>query len=410
MNSKDDIVFRGLGYLKRMSFTIKQMKNIVQCTLWAISLFSYYFQAPYSALSSLIIPMLAAYLLLDIKKMKKWDSIIIKAYFLFLTYLLVSGLLSAVSGTELNRIIRFFLILSIIPVCFFYKKNDFKNEYVIFKVLTVAKAVFLIIIAIDMVYTGTFDEYRTWAKEGGFGDIYILYGFMPRVQLLGNALLLLAFIVDFETNKKITIANAIIFAGVIIAGNLAFMLGLSIYILYKLCREIIKRRSPVFKIVAIVVTAGAIIGSLNYVEAEVERKSGGGGSIAYRIRQIQVLTDTNPFFGQGIGANVYGGDRIGRDSDAKYFELQTLYIYYQIGLFGLAVFYFITLSLCLKYKKRIFLLYLLYLFYSFFNPYCFDTTNMFAIILLINLDNGKAGINESASDFNSVHGIPLYHS
>ena len=167
--------------------------------------------------------------------------------FLFLTYLLVSGLLSAVSGTELNRIIRFFLILSIIPVCFFYKKNDFKNEYVIFKVLTVAKAVFLIIIAIDMVYTGTFDEYRTWAKEGGFGDIYILYGFMPRVQLLGNALLLLAFIVDFETNKKITIANAIIFAGVIIAGNLAFMLGLSIYILYKLCREIIKRRSPVFK-------------------------------------------------------------------------------------------------------------------------------------------------------------------
>ena len=105
-----------------------------------------------------------------------------------------------------------------------------------------------------------------------------------------------------------------------------------------------------------------------------------------RIEQARILLDTNPAIGDGLGHQIYGtaGSHI-YSGDNTYFELQTLYIFNQIGTIGLILFYVLTISVFLG-KQRPFMLYLYlsYLIYSFFNPYCFDSTHIMVMVLISN--------------------------
>lgn len=75
-------------------------------------------------------------------------------------------------------------------------------------------------------------------------------------------------------------------------------------------------------------------------------------SNAVRVEQIQVLTETNPIIGSGLGHNVSGGGVWRQYDGDTYFELQTLYIYNQIGIIGLGTFYLLTLIPYARQKKR----------------------------------------------------------
>ncbi len=370
-----------------MAITIEKISRLGQYFFWTIALFAYYFQVPYSNLSGLIIPMLAIYLLLGVKHLSKWKDNILKLYIFFTCYLTISSIVSLIFGIEISRIFRFFIILAVIPLCFFFKQKNFEVEYRILLLLSVAKSLYLIIIAIGMVRTGSYAEQRLWAYENSFGDAYMLYGFLPRVQLHGNSLLLVAFIAEFERKKKFTLLNSIVLFGVLIAGNFSFILALVLYFFNVMYKVIVYGRNKLIRTVLLLLLVVAVAFVLFYSYMELYRKSGPNGSSAFRIRQIVMLMNTNPVLGKGLGQYVYGNVDFGRSADAVYFELQTMYIFYQIGILGLSLYYSITLSLCKAYGKRILFLYFVYLLYSFFNPYCFDTTNMFSIIILINLQN-----------------------
>lgn len=369
----------------RFAITIEKISRLSQYLFWTIAVFAYYFQVPYSKFSSLIIPMLGVYLLLGIQHISKWKTNILRLYAFYSCFLAISSVISLISGVEISRIIRFFIILTVIPLCFFFKQKNFEVEYKILLLLSVAKSIYLILIAIEMVRTGSYTEQRLWANENSFGDAYMLYGFLPRVQLHGNSLLLVAFIAEFERKKKFTVLNSIILFGVLIAGNFSFILALAIYFFNVMYKVIVYGRNKLIRIFLLQLLVVAAVFVLFYSYTELYRKSGPDGSSAFRIRQIVMLLDTNPVFGKGLGQYVYGNVNFGRSADALYFELQTMYIFYQIGILGLSLYYCITLSLCKAYGNRIFFLYFVYLIYSFFNPYCFDTTNMFSIIILINL-------------------------
>lgn len=339
--------------------------------------------------------MLAVYLILGIQCLFVWKDNILKLYVIFLLCLVFSSAISLMSEVAISRIVRFFIILSVIPLCFFFKQENFEVEYNILLLLSVVKSIYLIVIALEIMKTGSYTEQRLWAYENSFGDVYMLYGFLPRVQLHGNSLLLVAFIADFERKKKFTVSNLIVLLGILIAGNFSFILALAAYFFNIMYKIIVYGRKKILSYFLLLLLVTSVIFVIFYSYMELSRKSGTGGSNAFRISQIRMLLNTNLVMGKGLGQYVYGNADLGRSAEALYFEIQTLYVFYQIGLLGLTLYYCITLPLCKAYGKRIFFLYMMYLLYSFFNPYCFDTTNMFAVIILINLKNlgGKQWVN-----------------
>jgi hypothetical protein len=126
-----------------------------------------------------------------------------------------------------------------------------------------------------------------------------------------------------------------------------------------------------------------------YVKDVLARKS--EASLSTRWDQSAVLMDNltegvvYTIFGRGLGNTVdvvtpardYRGD--------YYFELQTLYILNQIGIFGFLIFIIYNLRIIfVNYKKSyLVFLYFCYIIYSVTNPYIFDSVNV-AVIFILN--------------------------
>ena len=111
---------------------------------------------------------------------------------------------------------------------------------------------------------------------------------------------------------------------------------------------------------------------------------------AVRFSQAEILLDTNIVLGDGLGHAV-SGIGFGRVYNGNiYFELQTLYIFNQIGATGIFLFYALTFLLCMDSRQKM-KAYLIYLVYTFWNPYCFDSTHIIALLIISNALNSFAG-------------------
>lgn len=354
---------------------------------WSIALFFYNFQVPFMDYAWLITFGLALFMLLDVKKVFKiFDNMKIGLlYIIVLAFCLLNLLYSVSNGTELPNALRFLVILMLIPVCPFFVNRDSNVLYKIFAVLTFSKAVMLIAIALMLITAGSYTELRQWARLGDYGDIYFAYGFIPRVQLKGNALIVIAFMISFYKNRKFTFYNVILLIGTLCAGNFAFILGLAVFFVWEYFKTFkFSRKLMVKKILVGIILIVGMVGFTAYAFSEQNQKSGVYGSNGMRQIQYEILTDTNELYGSGLGRPAYGASRMGLGYvNSQYYELQTLYIYYQVGIFGLLAFYILMLySMETSCTKSGFILFLIYLLYSFFNPYCFDTTQMIAMIVI----------------------------
>lgn len=373
------------------------MTELINYIIWSLVIFSIYFQVPYKRLSSCIVPLFALYLLINIRQLNFLNrgKKIYGAWRIYVIFITLSSLYSIICDTNVNRVLRFYMILFIIPICFLLYKNNFEFEYKMFIVLSVAKSLYLISIAARMMTAQTYEPFRRWAQMNNYGDAYFVYGFMPRVQIYGNALLVLAFIVRICRIKKFDIWNILLLSGICIAGNFSFLLGTASFLICFFIRTANFRHMKSWKALIIVLSIPITVCFLSYSLAEMGRKADGGNSL--KMKQISFLMDTNYLVGKGIARNVEANLTLGRQADADYYEMQTFYIFYQIGLFGIVLFYYITLSLCRKYGKNKFMLYLIFLLYTFFNPYCFDTTQMIAIVVIINMREAENYVREQCN-------------
>jgi hypothetical protein len=171
--------------------------------------------------------------------------------------------------------------------------------------------------------------------------------------------------------------------GVFIAGNAAFILGVMVFSLIFFWRKIIKL-SFIKKVVSILLLLSLLLVFINYFSSEMERKSTDGNQI--KAVQVEVFLDTNEFFGKGVAARVPEMSRIAYNPNSIYFEMQTFYIYYQIGLIGMLIFILLNTIALSRYKWDTAFLYLIYILYSAFNPGSFDTTHFIAILMCCNLE------------------------
>ncbi len=326
-----------------------------------------------------------------------------------LTVLLIYSIV--IEKNNLSLAVRFFTILFLMLMVFFLPG---KKSYVnIFILLSLLHSVVLIIFEIYILVFGgpDFAEYiRTKVMTLGMGDIYTYNQYFYRIQIKGNPILPIAFIVSLFAiqSKRIKFAAAsLLFVGTIVAGNLAFILAIVFFfgmygvILFFLNARVVAFLKTLFGnkkrvimltclLVAILAAAGILI--YPYIKEVLVRKM--EYSIPTRFDQVSHLLNDlveSPItflFGQGLGNIIYVISDYRDYRNAYYFELQTIYVLNQVGILYFILFLVTKIIFIIKFwrNKITFLIYLSYVLYAFTNPYLFDTTNIIVLIVVSSLN------------------------
>lgn len=365
-------------------------RETILCLFWTGAVFSYFFQFPVKRLSSLIVPFLAVFILSALITGRKlsvkgnWG----KVYVGYVLYLLVMTAFSAIEGVEIQNILRFLLILLMIPLFCIIDPGDFSTTKKVFIFLAVLKSLLLIYYALAMFRAGSYVEFRQWARENNYGDMYINpTTHIPCVMVQGNGILPIAFLVNLEDKKisgiKRKAYNAILLIGMIVAGNMAFFLAIAVYFGIKILKtiassDITRTKQLLLSILLLIATSGFLFVGVKILGMKAE------WSNAIRLQQAKVLLNNYLIVGNGIGHKIFADTGFRVYSGDTYFELQTLYIYNQIGITGMILFYYLVFSPFHHTSKTNLYIFIAYIAYSFWNPYCFDTTQMITITLLMN--------------------------
>lgn len=392
-------------YNRIITIRYKQIVLWIGLISWSLMIGCHYFQVPFKNISAFIAPSAFIFLLTKIKRFRFRERLVYPfifcIYFIYASFSLIYGL---ISGNPFAIGMRFFLILLAIIFYSSIFEGSFEKEYKIFKFLSVCKVFYLFSIFIIVLITGNILHWREWARSNVFGDVYYNQTFLikiPMVQLKGNALLVVAFMVDYIRNKRFTKYNVLILFGVLIAGNFAYIAALVLFFGILMILFLNKGNYMTFKKLAIIILliVGMIL-ALIYTYSQFEIK--GQYSNLVRNEQASLLLNANPFIGEGLG-NVLEIKTKFRDYTGDIsFELMTLYIFNQIGIIGLALFYYLTLFPVMKRGNQCIFIYSIYLFFTFWNPYCFDTTQMMALMVILNCSGTENRIIRYVK--NKVHG------
>ncbi|ULT56457.1 hypothetical protein L1999_26010 [Neobacillus drentensis] len=282
----------------------------------------------------------------------------------------------------------------------------------IFILLAVVQSVLLIGFEIYIVLKGDpgFAGYiRSKVLSLKLGDIYTFNGYFYRVQIKGNPVLPIAFLVSLFAiqSKRIKIsAAALLFTGTIVAGNFAFILailfffGMYLVILFfsnkrvsAFLKNLLKSRTRIFlgagAVLVVLCVAAFVI--YPYFQSLFLLKM--QRSIPTRFDQvIHLMNDlrestSTVLFGQGLGnlINVISDYRDYRNY--YYYELQSIYILNQVGVIYFTFFLITKVTFIIRFwrNKFVYLIYLAYVLYAFSNPYLFDATNIIVLIVLNSL-------------------------
>ncbi|EKP0306347.1 hypothetical protein JGK42_000104 [Aeromonas veronii] len=253
--------------------------------------------------------------------------------------------------------------------------------------------------------TKSYGIVRNFFLDSGFGDVYTYGDGFYKVQIKGNALLPVAFMLSFTQainfKKYIYILMSItLFVAIIFAGNFAFQLTVFAFIISNLLRPFLRWKYIKFSFpVSIALLFLTMTFAVPYAKNVIDSKSGGAdSSIGTRYDQFNVLIDdltsttSSTLFGQGLG-NTIDISTFARDySGYIYYELQSIYFLNQMGILFFVI--FLILNVYLSFKKikssQARWIYVLYIFYAASNPYMLDTNHVLTIVVLISFSRWYA--------------------
>lgn len=351
---------------------------------WILALVGYFFHSYYPLLANLIIPCLLAYLVFMLKYINLeivhgW----IEYYVVYVLLLVGSAIVGLINDNPASMLARFFAILVLIPIIPCIQEGyDFQKEWSWLRIIAILKAISIIVFWIKVFREQDYSQYRHWAEVNRVGDVYILNG-IPRIQLNGTSLFVVVFGFEIMREHRLNAVAIIMVLAGLMAGNSAYILGFALFGFLE-SWVIIKKwlfgrnwRIVVVLPVLIILIIAFLIYSIHVLEI----KSTWSNLIRYD--QAKILLDVNPIWGSGLGSVIKGqimGERVYNGN--IYFELQTLFIYNQIGITAFVLFYVLTTMPYFKYGKKIIYAYLIYLIFTFWNPYCFDSTHIITLLAL----------------------------
>lgn len=305
---------------------------------------------------------------------------------------------SAVAGNTLGNSFRFLIILILIQASFFVKPNSAYIHTLIG--FLVVQSLFLISLHMVLNLFFNMSSYlflRLFFQAQGWGDLYTYNGLFYNIQILGNALLPFGVFVSliYYSGVKRTLLTFVLFTGMLVAGNFAFVLGVLAFLalLFFITKTFNTKNFLFLSLVGLL--AGIIIArpAFNYLENTITKKS--QESNPTRIDQSIVLWEDlseNPvslIFGKGLGNTLKVKTKWRDYTDNVYFELQSLYFLNQMGFFNF-LFFLLANILCVVLFFReplVKIIYVSYIIYAFFNPYFLDTSHIVVIITLISLNH-----------------------
>jgi len=356
-------------------------------------------QVPFKAFSSLMNLSLIGFFGLQVNYiLQKTD----RSRLLFLLLFVGWGFLmlgySAVAGNTVGNSFRFLIILILIQGAFFVKPNP---RYISIVVgFLVLQSVFLIGLHVVLNVFFNMSSYlflRLFFQAQGWGDLYTYNGLFYNIQILGNALLPFGVFVSviYYSGSKRILLTSILFAGMLVAGNFAFVLGVGVFLslVFFSTKSFNTRKFIGLLVLGILLSVMAAKPAVNYFGNTISKKS--EESNPTRIDQSIVLWENlseNPvslLFGKGLGNTLKVKTKWRDYTDNVYFELQSLYFLNQMGFFNFLIFVVANIACVVLFFREtlVKVIYGAYIIYAFFNPYFLDTSHIVVIITLISLNH-----------------------
>lgn len=335
---------------------------------------------------------------------KKYKNLTI-FYVLLITSLLIKSLLN--SNIALSYSIHTYITCLLLIISFFYPKD--KRIFKIFVFVMLLHALFIIGLELFLIVKNSpeFDSiFRNYILTNGFGDVYTRNGIYYRIIIKGNELLPVAYLVMHKyKSKKANIIKGIFILSILISGNLAYFIAIGLFLILndlfidkKYSSKIIKffnienqKKIIVIGVVLLVLGFIAYKPVKSKIENIIELKS--QYSIPARFDQIEVLIDDmnsgkDYILGKGLGSTVTAVTKYRNYTGNRYFEMQWIYFFYQMGAIAFGILIILSIILSIKYmrNKLTILIYLTYIIYGITNPYTFNLTHIIVIILLTTYD------------------------
>lgn len=303
---------------------------------------------------------------------------------------------SVMSGNQIPNAIRFGLIFLFILSAYFWN-TDYR--FLIKTLFYISAVLVLGLICLEIfMWTLSNEEYLAlrngYFLANGMGDVFFSGGYY-KLELRGTPLVVFVYMLSYVTNifpsKYKIFLRLFYLAGLIIAGNFAYQMAVVIFHVahylfssFETPTKFVRRISWAFILTMIV--GGA---TFSYVVSEMERKA--DDSNATRFDQARVLYEDmsrSPqtlLLGSGLGHTVEAKTAFRDYRGNTYFELQTLYVFNQLGLLNFAIYILANVILAFRIIKipELLLVYSVYATYAFFNPYIWDTNHIVVITSLL---------------------------
>jgi len=305
-------------------------------------------------------------------------------------YVSLSLLTSLALGVDSGNALRFYVITLGTLLAFYIKPRRISAPLALLPLVLQA-----IVVAGISLWISQDDELaiaaRILAREANLGDIYTVNGIYYRVQLIGNALLPLLFLVSlwkYREGRFYRWATWLSLLGVIAAGNLTYMLVVGLAAFIRLGAKLRKSVGAWLLVGAVLIAS--VVAGWSDIEEVVERKfEGSDSSMGVRFDQVDVLAtawgDSPATFlvGAGLGAP-YPDGKERNYSEYQYIEVQALYMTYQLGVVGILLYLGSLAALVHRFLdpagRTIFWLYLLS---GCTNPTVLDTNQIVTAMLLV---------------------------
>ncbi len=305
---------------------------------------------------------------------------------------------SILTDNKLSLALRFFIILISIGLAYFVKVSERALKWFIY--LCVFQS-FCLILALLFIYIFVgYENYlpvRFYVQQQGWGDLYTYNGIFYRIQIKGSALLVIAFILNVETDliKSKLVVAMFLLIGIILAGNFAFLISIAIYFLYMVLRLRNKRSLNYYQLSLFALGICLIFilpYAYNFVVSTLADKK--DESLGARYDQTQQLLKDlfrdafSLTLGRGLGNTLDVTTQFRNYSGLSYYELQVVYLFNQLGIiFSFCYLLYQSIIVSLKWGRStyIVIIYIIYLIYSVTNPYIFDTNHFIVIVVLNSL-------------------------
>lgn len=357
-------------------------------------------QVPFSFLSFLMNISVFGILYLALKKVELDLSDFYLITLLLIFPLTVSLIYSIIfTDNSILNSLRFYLILIAVGLAYFVCVDERALKWML--ILCVIQSLFILFFSAYLVVFQTQESYlpiRFFIQERGWGDVYTYNGIFYRIQLKGNSLLVVAFIMNMELKllKYRKLSSFMLFLGIIIAGNFAFLISLGLYFVYRSFNlKNVKSSSLYLGRWLFIILGLCVIFPYVYefIQSTLESKSdeslGTRWDQIYHLTRDMAETPFTLFFGKGLGNTLSVVSPFRDYTDNIYFEVQSVYFLNQLGVLFTCIFFVYNGLVVIKRWRQseaftfVVILYSIYLVYSVTNPYVLDT-NQFVVIIVLN--------------------------